>query len=72
MSNVNGEEESCSDHECPICDEPLIFPRKIFACRQDHLICNQCLEKLPGSSCPSRCNQDFIKDPPKRRLDYES
>ena len=69
-SNENGEEKSSFDHECPICFETLIFPRKIFACTEDHLVCHQCLEKFSGT-CHS-CRQDFVKYPPKRRLDYES
>ena len=60
-------------YNCTVCWEEILPPREIFACSQDHLICNTCLCNVKDSSknsCPS-CRESFDKNPPRRRKDYE-
>jgi hypothetical protein len=42
--------------ECPVCWQPtLVAP--VYTCREGHLVCNDCIEKIaqPSKPCPQRC-----------------
>ena len=76
-SGVEKEKPKVTDSEliceCPICFEDLAPPTKIYACKEDHLVCDKCLEewKRKKNNCPE-CRQDFNQIPPERRIDYEN
>ena len=75
LRNYNTVNEATEDNEleCSSCMEEMVPPMKIYACTEDHLICDICMNKwkVKSNTCPE-CRQDFSKFPPKRRLDYES
>lgn len=50
--------------ECPICLIEMTPPKKIYACSNAHLFCQNC--KVPAlKTCP-KCREDFVKQPPLR------
>ena len=53
--------------ECKICFEEMTNV-KIFACSNDHWICESCInDKRLQKLCPS-CREDYTEKPPQRRL----
>ena len=59
-----------AEFDCPICFEPMRFPKKIFACTHDHYICSDCLDDPVIRFCP-QCREDFAVHKPLRRLTSE-
>ena len=54
-----------NEYECPICQEDMKPPLKIFACINDHYLCSECLKK-DLKNCPM-CRDNFEENPPTRR-----
>ena len=52
--------------ECPICLIEMAPPKKIYACTNAHLFCQNC--KVPAlKTCP-KCREDFVTMPPIRSI----
>jgi len=45
--------------ECPVCMENMLPPRRIFQCKNGHIICEICQPKIKDQKCPT-CQQDFV------------
>jgi hypothetical protein len=58
------------EFECPVCFEPMISPKKIYSCSNDHYICSICLSDPKITHCP-QCREDFAKTTPTRRISSE-
>ncbi len=55
-----------SEFECPVCFEVMNWPKRIYACSNDHYICSICLTDPKVLACPL-CREDFILTKPGLR-----
>ncbi len=57
--------------ECPVCSEEMGVCSRIYACSNDHWICEWCLDDPRIRSCPT-CREAFERVAPKRRFMAET
>ncbi len=60
-SNSSALNDLMSHGDCPICMDSM-FDKKIFACSNDHWVCEACLME---TRC-HMCREDFADNPPRR------
>ena len=45
--------------ECPVCMENMLPPRRIFQCKNGHIICEICQPKIKEQKCPT-CQHEIV------------
>jgi len=45
--------------ECPVCMENMLPPRRIFQCKNGHIICEICQPKIKNQKCPT-CQHEIV------------